>query len=119
MKTFETVFEAVRHIKQNLPDDEHEEIYLMWCEGQSEFHVSDNADELVEQIDSDFYNWGYQDCGPEEHAAEYEIWTYELIENKDMYPVLYRDYKRTPLSKNHIRGQASAIGEITASFAIS
>ncbi|MFH5185752.1 hypothetical protein ACHHV8_25600 [Paenibacillus sp. TAB 01] len=119
IKCFESVTEAVRHLKSNLPEDIHEAVFLMYYEDRDSFFVSDDTDDLEKQIDEDFYSWGYDGDNPEEHAAKYKIWSYVQNENKDKWPVLYRDYKRTSLSKQHLRGKANAAGEVIASFSVS
>lgn len=119
MKTFETVYEAVRYIKQNLPEDIYNEMYLMWYEDREAFHVSDSTDDLEKLISSDFYNWGYDSDNPEEHAFKYKVWSYTHTENMKQWPVLYSGYRKTPLSKLHLRGKANAGGETIASFSVS
>ena len=119
MKKFNSIFDAVRNVKKCLPEDNHDELYLMWHEDRDRFYVSDSTDDLEKQIDEDFYNWGYDGDTPEEHADKYKIWSYTQAENMERWPTLYRGYKRSPLSKTHLRGKANAAGEIVASFSIS
>ncbi|MNC40941.1 hypothetical protein D3C75_896840 [compost metagenome] len=93
-------------------------MYLMCYEDLEIFHVSESTDDLEKQIGEDFYGWGYDSDNPEEHAAKYKVWSYTQVENMERWPVLYRGYKRTPLSKLHLRGKANAAGEIVASFSV-
>lgn len=96
MKAFNSVFEAIRHIKEHLPEDTSDE----------------------KRMDEDFYSWGYDCDDPDEHAAKYSVWSYTNTENKEKWPDLYREFKRTPLSKNYLRGKVTTSGETVASFTV-
>lgn len=119
MEKFESVFEAVRHIKNHLPDDDFDSIYLMYRDFYDRCYVTHDSDELADKIGEEFYSWGYESGDPESHAELYSIWDYTVSENKEKYGHLYRGYKRTLLSQSHIRGKLNAAGEVVASFAIS
>lgn len=118
MKAFNSVFEAIRHIKEHLPEDTYDELYLMYHEDRDRFYVTDNTDDLEKRMDEDFYSWGYDCDDPDEHAAKYSVWSYTNTENKEKWPDLYREFKRTPLSKNYLRGKVTTSGETVASFTV-
>jgi hypothetical protein len=119
MKRFDSIYEAVRHIKRNLPEDTHDAIFLMFHEDKDRFYVADDTTDLENQIEEDFHLWGYESGDPEKHAESYKVWSYVLSENKERYPALYAGHKRTPLSKSHLRGEINVSGEIVASFSVS
>jgi len=118
MKCFDSIYEAVRHIKRNLPNDLHDAIFLMYHEDKDRFYVADDTDELEQQIEEDFYSWGYESGDPEKHAEYYKVWSYVPSECKERWGALYAGHKRTPLSKNHLRGEIYASGETIASFSV-
>ncbi|MDG0056964.1 hypothetical protein MMB75_25395 [Paenibacillus sp. P2(2022)] len=119
MEHFESVFDAVRHIKDKLDSiDDHEELYLMCNEDCENFWVTDENSELEEEMGKSFYDWGYESSDPDKHAESFKLWAYVLKENKERYPGLYKNYKESPLSKNHIRGRISPSGEVAAIFSV-
>jgi len=118
MIKFDSIYEAVRHIRKNLPDDLHEVIYLMKHEGRDRAFVTDDDDELAELMSEDFYNWGFESGDPEQHAEQYKVWAYVTTENKEKWKTLYAGYKRSPISNLHIRGKATAAGEVIAIFSV-
>lgn len=119
MKEFESVLEAMRYIKRELPNVEYmEELYLMHNTYTNEYFVSDDESELEKEIEEDWYNGGCED-NPDKHVKDFKVWTYVASENKERWPILYEDYKPSALSKLHIRGLANVSGEVVASFTVS
>lgn len=120
MERFDSIYEAMRHIRLRLPEiEEYEELYLMINESKDCFWVSDDESDLEKELEDGFYQWGYESGDPEKHAESFEIWAYILRDRKERHEILYRDYKRTPLSQYHIRGKAKWGGEVVASFSVS
>ncbi|ARF66694.1 hypothetical protein B7C51_20320 [Paenibacillus larvae subsp. pulvifaciens] len=117
MKSFESIYKAVRYIKSELSNVEvWEELYLMVNTNYKEIYVSDCDDFLEDIISGD---WDLWEMGkePSDHLKNYHIWVYVDKSNNFRFPILYKDFKPTLLSKKHIRNKVTP--EVNVSFNIS
>ncbi|MDT2249592.1 hypothetical protein P7H16_25410 [Paenibacillus larvae] len=105
MKKFDSVYNAVRYIKSELPNvGEYDQLYLMMNTYSDEVYVTEDKDVLEKIIERDWCDCGC-DTEPDSHVEDYKIWAYETSENAERWERLYRNYKPTLLSKSHIREQ--------------
>jgi len=119
MQVFESILEAMRYIKSELPKvEEWDELYLLYSRYGAEYIVSDSESELEKAIEEDWYNGGCED-NPDKHAEDFKVWAYITADHKERWPTLYENYKPCALSKGHIRGSANVYGEVVASFSVS
>lgn len=119
MKVFESILEAMRYIKSELPDVEYmDNLYLLSSAYGAEYIVSDSESELEKAIEEDWYNGGCEG-NPDKHAEDFKVWAYITADHKEKFPTLYTNYKPCVLSKSHVRGSASVYGEVVASFSVS
>ncbi|MEV2911139.1 hypothetical protein ABNF65_21660 [Paenibacillus larvae] len=119
MKSFESIYKAVRCIKSELPDiGEYDQLYLMMNTYTSSLYVTEDKDVLEKIIEQDWCDCGC-DTEPDKHVEDYKIWAFETSEKAERWEELYRDYKPTLLSKSHIRGTKKPVGEVIASFTVS
>ena len=72
----------------------HNKIYLTYSVYYEKFLVSDDNDEISDEI---YRCWRDSGCdsNPEDEAEEYKVWAYSLAVNKERYPNLYRNAKRS------------------------
>ena len=95
MEQFECVFDALREIKRLSNEmDTHDKIYFAYNTYYERYFVTDNSDELSEEIDERWRDSGCEST-PEDEANEYIVWEYSLAENKEKYPNTYRRAKRS------------------------
>lgn len=100
MKCFESATEAMREVK-GLSEDMgiHEGVLLAYNEYYEEFLVTDDVDELSEEIYKRWLDSGC-DSDPDGEANDYKVWEYVLAENEEKYPYTYRDAKKTAINPN-------------------
>lgn len=117
MKSFESIYKAVRFIKSELPNvEEVDQLYLMMNTYSDEVYVTEDNNQLEKIIYQDWYDY---ETEPNKHVDNYKVWIYEIAENANRWERLYRNYKPTLLSKSHIRGKVTPVGEVVASFTVS
>ncbi|MBK5497435.1 hypothetical protein [Peribacillus sp. TH14] len=90
MKKFDGSSDALREVKRIASDmDINDKIYLAYNEYYERFFVTDDSDELSEEIHQRWCDSGC-DSTPDSEAKEYKVWEYSLAENKEKYPNTYR-----------------------------
>lgn len=95
MKKFDYVTDALREIKKLSSEmDTHDKVYLVYNEYYERFFVTDDNDEISEQIHQLWCDSGC-DSSPENEAKEYKVWEYSPAENKEKYPYSYSSAKKS------------------------
>ncbi|MBU5670268.1 hypothetical protein [Paenibacillus brevis] len=113
MEKFEYLKPAMRYIQSVIGDLE--KVYLMSDYYQEQFFVTNDASKLEAVVDRDFY----ADPGDaEEHAECYKLWVFILGVEKTLYPNVYKRFKDTYVSGNHVRGEKKVVGEVQAIFTV-
>lgn len=95
MKKFDGVTDALREVKKQSKEmDIHDKIYFVFNEYYERYLVTDDNDELSEEIHQRWSDSGC-DSKPESEASDYKVWEYSLAENKEKYPNSYRNAKKS------------------------
>ena len=90
VKKFDGVTDALREVKRLSSEiSTHGKIYVAYNEYYERYIVTDDNDELSEEIHQQWCNSGC-DSKPEDEAKEYKVWEYSKAENKEKYPNTYR-----------------------------
>ena len=120
MKTFIEATKAIREVA--LISNEiglHDEIYLVHNTNDNEYYVTSNQYDVEDKI---YSNWRNRGCttNPDVEAKNYNIWIYSLAENKERWPDVYEEEKKSLLNGGGlvIRKQAEIQTQQTIDFNI-
>lgn len=95
MKKTDGAIDALREVKKLASEmDIHDKIYLAYNGYYERFFVTDDNDELSEEIHQLWCDSGC-DSTPENEAKEYKVWEYSSADNKEKYPNTYRTAKKS------------------------
>lgn len=98
MEKFERVTDALREVKKLASDLEwYDEIFLVYNDYRELYFVTDDGDEITEEINKYWCDCG-MDSTAESEAGNYKVWVYKLAENKEKYPNTYKRAKRSLLN---------------------
>ncbi len=93
MERFDSVFEALQEVKRLSKEmDTHDNIYFAYNDYRERYFVTDDKDELSEEIHELWRDSGC-DSKPENEADSYKVWEYALAEKKEKYPNTYSKAK--------------------------
>lgn len=116
VKKFYSILDAMREIKQRSSEIESgsfTHIYLMYNDWDEIYYVSDDKFDLEKVIDYSFEG----DMDIDEHAECFYVHKYFHEWEKESWPILHRNSKRTSF-KGVLRERVYVSGEVSVSFSI-
>lgn len=123
MKEFECLTDAVREVKKLVNDDstfgQYDEVFLIIDHYEENFYVTDDDSDIDEYLTNNFYK-NCADWNPEDWSNAHKVYVYKHAINKDEYPYVYKNYKKSCIRAHEplIRGVNTTEVNYSVDFSI-